>query len=104
MVARQQSLAVMDQILAPVPFGRQALPLLIQRLQHKDASCRLRALTSLCDLVRQPERLYGLVNGGNPLSAEIVLVSARGVRLSLTKQIHHVCLTLMGVKSRFILS
>ncbi|XP_038139076.1 radial spoke head 14 homolog [Cyprinodon tularosa] len=81
MVARQQScrftdalqLAVMDQIWAPVPFGRLALPLLIQQLQHRDASCRLRALTSLCDLVHEPEWLYGLVNGGFFKDLHVVL-------------------------------
>ncbi|KAK5611780.1 hypothetical protein CRENBAI_010153 [Crenichthys baileyi] len=56
--------AVQDPNRDSVAFGRQAVPQLFEQLQQRDASCRLRALTSLCDLVHEPERLYQIVTEG----------------------------------------
>ncbi|MEQ2186487.1 hypothetical protein GOODEAATRI_028971, partial [Goodea atripinnis] len=57
--------AVQDPNRAAVAFGRQAVPQLFEQLQQRDAPCSLRVLTSLCDLVHEPERLYQIVTGGN---------------------------------------
>uniref|UniRef100_A0A3Q2P1U1 Radial spoke head 14 homolog n=1 Tax=Fundulus heteroclitus TaxID=8078 RepID=A0A3Q2P1U1_FUNHE len=56
--------AAMDPNRAAVAFGRRAVPQLFEQLQQRDAPGRLRALTSLCDLVHEPERLYQTVTGG----------------------------------------
>ncbi|XP_023151946.2 radial spoke head 14 homolog [Amphiprion ocellaris] len=54
----------MDSTRAPVAFGRWDVPLLFGRLQQPEAAERLRSLASLCDLMRDPERLYRTVTGG----------------------------------------
>lgn len=56
--------ALTDPTRAPVAFGRRAVPQLFGELQRAGAAARLRALTSLCDLVHEPERLYQAVTGG----------------------------------------
>lgn len=56
--------ALTDPTRAPVAFGRRAVPQLFGELQRAEAAARLRALTSLCDLVHEPERLYQAVTGG----------------------------------------
>uniref|UniRef100_UPI0037E8C198 radial spoke head 14 homolog n=1 Tax=Semicossyphus pulcher TaxID=241346 RepID=UPI0037E8C198 len=54
----------MDRSRAPVAFGQRAVPRLFEELQQPEVSSRQRALTSLCDLMHDPERLYQTVNGG----------------------------------------
>lgn len=56
--------ALTDPTRAPVAFGRRAVPQLFGELLRAGAAARLRALTSLCDLVHEPERLYQAVSGG----------------------------------------
>lgn len=56
--------ALTDPTRAPVAFGRRAVPQLFGELLRAGAAARLRALTSLCDLVHEPERLYQAVTGG----------------------------------------
>lgn len=50
---------------APVAFGRRAVPQLFAQLQQLEAETRRRALTSLCDLLHDPELIYQTVTGGN---------------------------------------
>uniref|UniRef100_A0A3B3WQ26 Radial spoke head 14 homolog n=2 Tax=Poecilia mexicana TaxID=48701 RepID=A0A3B3WQ26_9TELE len=59
--------SVMDPNRAPVAFGRRAVPQLFEQLQVQDPAHKVRALTSLCDLVHEPERLYQTVTGGERL-------------------------------------
>ncbi|KAM8887178.1 radial spoke head 14 homolog [Spinachia spinachia] len=49
---------------APVAFGRRAVPQLFGELRRPEAEVRLRALVSLCGLMRDPERMYQAVRGG----------------------------------------
>ncbi|XP_062418643.1 radial spoke head 14 homolog [Pungitius pungitius] len=49
---------------APVAFGRLAVPQLFGELTRPEADVRLRALVSLCGLMRDPERVYQAVRGG----------------------------------------
>uniref|UniRef100_A0A667X875 Radial spoke head 14 homolog n=1 Tax=Myripristis murdjan TaxID=586833 RepID=A0A667X875_9TELE len=53
-----------DPTRAPVAFGRWALPRLARELRDPDPVTRRRALATLCDLVREPERAYEAVRGG----------------------------------------
>ncbi|KAK5870611.1 hypothetical protein PBY51_003544 [Eleginops maclovinus] len=53
-----------DPSRAPVAYGRRAVPQLFEELQQPEAARRLRALASLCDLLRDPERIYCTVSGG----------------------------------------
>ncbi|KAF3695274.1 Radial spoke head 14 -like protein [Channa argus] len=55
---------VMDPSRAPVAFGQRAVPQLFEQLQQPQSDTRQRVLTSLCDLIHEPERLYQTVNGG----------------------------------------
>ena len=54
-----------DPSRAPVAYGRRAVPQLFSELQQQEAPRRLRALASLCDLLRDPERISCAVSGGN---------------------------------------
>nr|XP_015815825.2 radial spoke head 14 homolog [Nothobranchius furzeri] len=54
----------MDPDRASVAYGRRAVPQLFEQLQQPETSGRLRALTSLCDLVHEPERFYQTITGG----------------------------------------
>uniref|UniRef100_A0A3P8U7D2 Radial spoke head 14 homolog n=1 Tax=Amphiprion percula TaxID=161767 RepID=A0A3P8U7D2_AMPPE len=63
--------ATMDSTRAPVAFGRWDVPLLFGRLQQPEAAERLRSLASLCDLMRDPERLYRTVTGGKTESSPV---------------------------------
>lgn len=54
-----------DWTRAPVAFGRRAVPQLFGELMRPEAEVRLRALASLCGLMRDPERVYQAVRGGN---------------------------------------
>lgn len=54
-----------DPSRAPVAFGRWAVPQLFEGLQRPEADARQRALTSLCDLLHNPENVAQAVNGGN---------------------------------------
>ncbi|XP_036000683.1 radial spoke head 14 homolog [Fundulus heteroclitus] len=65
--------AAMDPNRAAVAFGRRAVPQLFEQLQQRDAPGRLRALTSLCDLVHEPERLYQTVTGGFLKQLQVLL-------------------------------
>uniref|UniRef100_A0A8C6NMD2 Dynein axonemal assembly factor 5 TPR repeats domain-containing protein n=1 Tax=Nothobranchius furzeri TaxID=105023 RepID=A0A8C6NMD2_NOTFU len=56
----------MDPDRASVAYGRRAVPQLFEQLQQPETSGRLRALTSLCDLVHEPERFYQTITGGKP--------------------------------------
>ncbi|XP_074527033.1 radial spoke head 14 homolog [Halichoeres trimaculatus] len=56
--------SLLDRNRAPVAFGLRAVPRLFEDLQGPDSGGRLRALTSLCDLMHDPERVYQTVNGG----------------------------------------
>ncbi|XP_029019485.1 radial spoke head 14 homolog isoform X1 [Betta splendens] len=55
---------LMDPNRAPVAFGLRAVPQLFEELQQPDSGRRQRALTTLCDLMDDPERLYQTVSGG----------------------------------------
>ncbi|KAK2838210.1 hypothetical protein Q5P01_015422 [Channa striata] len=54
----------MDPSRAPVAFGQRAVPQLFEQLQQPQSDVRRRVLTSLCDLMHEPERLYQTVNEG----------------------------------------
>ncbi|XP_056275388.1 radial spoke head 14 homolog [Pseudoliparis swirei] len=56
--------ALTDPTLAPVAFGRRAVPQLFGDLLQPETRTRLRALGSLCDLIHDPERIYQTANGG----------------------------------------
>ncbi|XP_068594925.1 radial spoke head 14 homolog [Brachionichthys hirsutus] len=55
---------VIDPSRAPVAYGRRAVPQLFEELQRPEVDWRNRALTSLCDLLHDPELIYQTVNGG----------------------------------------
>ncbi|KAM4578045.1 radial spoke head 14 homolog [Fundulus diaphanus] len=65
--------AAMDPNRAAMAFGWRAVPQLFEQLQQRDAPGRLRALTSLCDLVHEPERLYQTVTGGFLKQLQVLL-------------------------------
>ncbi|XP_028270746.1 radial spoke head 14 homolog [Parambassis ranga] len=58
---------------APVAFGLRAVPQLFGLLQQRDAAVRLRVLDSLCELIRDPERLYQTVHGDFLWQLEVLL-------------------------------
>ncbi|XP_061135203.1 radial spoke head 14 homolog isoform X1 [Syngnathus typhle] len=58
---------------APVAFGRLAIPELFAMLEEPDATRRLQALASLCDLTHDPERLYQVVSEGFLDQLEVLL-------------------------------
>ncbi|XP_039627624.1 radial spoke head 14 homolog [Polypterus senegalus] len=49
---------------APIAFGRRAIPKLNEELASEDLVTRQCALTSLCDLVHDPERAYETIETG----------------------------------------
>ncbi|XP_068167868.1 radial spoke head 14 homolog [Antennarius striatus] len=55
---------VLDPSRAPVAYGRRAVPRLFEELQHPEVERKNRALTSLCDVLHDPEFIYQTVNGG----------------------------------------
>ncbi|XP_034546992.1 radial spoke head 14 homolog [Notolabrus celidotus] len=55
---------LIDRSRAPVAFGSRAVPQLFEELQRPEPGSRLKGLTSLCDLMHDPERVYQTVNGG----------------------------------------
>ncbi|XP_037115034.1 radial spoke head 14 homolog isoform X2 [Syngnathus acus] len=62
-----------DPSRAPVAFGRLAIPELFAQLEEPDATRRLQALASLCDLTHDPERLYQVVSEGFLDQLEVLL-------------------------------
>ncbi|XP_049619292.1 radial spoke head 14 homolog isoform X2 [Syngnathus scovelli] len=63
----------LDPSRAPVAFGRLAIPELFAQLEEPDATRRLQALASLCDLTHDPERLYQVVSEGFLDQLEVLL-------------------------------
>ncbi|RZB39707.1 rhabdoid tumor deletion region protein 1, partial [Asbolus verrucosus] len=51
-----------DPTRRPVAFGKWALPKLRRELHHKDELVVIQALTSICDLVHDPEKAYEAIN------------------------------------------
>uniref|UniRef100_A0A3B3ZKE8 Radial spoke head 14 homolog n=1 Tax=Periophthalmus magnuspinnatus TaxID=409849 RepID=A0A3B3ZKE8_9GOBI len=58
---------------APVAYGLRAVPRLFEDLQRPDSEQRKRALTSLCDLLHEPERLRALLSSSPPLLLSLIL-------------------------------
>lgn len=56
--------SVLDRTRAPVAFGRRGIPQLFEELQKQESGEKLRALSSLCDLIHDPELVYQTVHGG----------------------------------------
>ncbi|AWP07707.1 putative rhabdoid tumor deletion region protein 1 [Scophthalmus maximus] len=77
---------------APVAFGRWAVPRLFDELQRPDSSSRHEALESLCDLMRDPERLYQTVNGGFLEQLKVLLADDdASVRRETVELLHLLC-------------
>ncbi|KAJ4923133.1 hypothetical protein JOQ06_021376 [Pogonophryne albipinna] len=53
-----------DPSRAPVAYGRGTVLQLLSEVQQQEAPRRLRALASLCDLLRDPERISCTISGG----------------------------------------
>lgn len=62
---------VIDPNRAPVAFGRLAVPQLFAELQQAGEGRGLPALTSLCDLLHDPELIYQTATGGTNGSTEL---------------------------------
>ncbi|XP_014827710.1 PREDICTED: radial spoke head 14 homolog [Poecilia mexicana] len=80
---------VMDPNRAPVAFGRRAVPQLFEQLQVQDPAHKVRALTSLCDLVHEPERLYQTVTGGFLKQLQVLLQDDDAAVRSKTCELLH---------------
>ncbi|XP_043968149.1 radial spoke head 14 homolog [Gambusia affinis] len=81
--------SVMDPNRAPVAFGRRAVPQLFEQLQVQDPAHKVRALTSLCDLVHEPERLYQTVTGGFLKQLQVLLQDDDAAVRSKTCELLH---------------
>ncbi|MBN3306908.1 radial spoke head 14 homolog [Amia ocellicauda] len=78
-----------DPTKAPVAFGDRAVPRLSRELRSAELLTRQRALMSLCDLVRDPERAYELIQAGCLESLKLLLCDEDStVRLKTTELLY----------------
>ncbi|KAI4820953.1 hypothetical protein KUCAC02_028910 [Chaenocephalus aceratus] len=78
-----------DPSRAPVAYGRRAVPQLFSELQQQEAPRRLRALASLCDLLRDPERISCTVSGGFLEQLKVLLKDEDSIVRAKTCELLH---------------
>ncbi|KAL3062346.1 hypothetical protein OYC64_002202 [Pagothenia borchgrevinki] len=78
-----------DPSRAPVAYGRRAVPQLFSELQQQEAPRRLRALASLCDLLRDPERISCTVSGGSLEQLKVLLKDEDSIVRAKTCELLH---------------
>ncbi|KAK5909276.1 hypothetical protein CesoFtcFv8_003221 [Champsocephalus esox] len=78
-----------DPSRAPVAYGRRAVPQLFSELQQQEAPRRVRALASLCDLLRDPERISCTVSGGFLEQLKVLLKDEDSIVRAKTCELLH---------------